>query len=464
MPEANQKDLITSRLKLKEVFPDLVDDFGEDATFIRKGVTPAQLEIKEGERAVISYITTNSVDRDKEIVRPAGAILTDYRKNPVVLFGHDYSSLPIGRNMWIKSDEKGLIAKTKYADHEEADKVYEYRKAGFPLAESIGFLPTQAFHAKWTRDGMRWDEKDLSKLKRFGYEAEDLEGVRAVYTKWILLEYSDVAVPANPEATQIAIGKGLIPGETTTESSKLKDMYNEVKDNNDKDCKQSESQELEINIEDGDPCCKGAVEGVECECADCKAEREIDASENVSEKVLELKTGGYFRADGNRLEELIDLGRIPGTLVDCVKDIPDIECKCQECKSALEDLEISIDDDIDEAMSHAVVSGIDSFVDGVKALVDIGVNPDEAVKALSKLQEPLVVIEEIEDVEDEDTFEFAEEKELEFDFDTEEVNQDIKEIVRNSFLEFKKNIKKDTIKTAKDSIDRMKGKIIAQKN
>lgn len=191
--------LVTQTLKLKDVHPDAADTVAkehnldpEDVLLVRKGITPTQFELKEGERAVISYITTGAVDRDREIVEPSGAILTDYLKHPVVLFGHDYKKLPIGKNEWIKFDSKGLIAKTVYATHDEAEKVYQYRKAGFPLAESIGFVP------------LEYEDLDEQASKAAG-------GARRRYTKWMMLEYSDVAVPSNPEALQIAISKGLVP-------------------------------------------------------------------------------------------------------------------------------------------------------------------------------------------------------------------------------------------------------------
>lgn len=204
-------DLVTTRMKLKEAYPDLADDYGDEAEFIRKGLVPADLKIEEGERAIVSYITTAAVDRDGEIVLPAGADLKHYRKNPVVLFGHDYHSLPIGKNLWIKSDDKGLIAKTQYANHDEAEKIYQYRKDGFPLAESIGFVPMEYCYRRYDyrADKYYWKAEDLEMLKEHGLTESKLKNVRCVYTKWTMLEYSDVAVPANPEAVEIAKSKGL---------------------------------------------------------------------------------------------------------------------------------------------------------------------------------------------------------------------------------------------------------------
>jgi len=203
--------LVTQKMKFVDAFPDglIVYDpeekkkvdvlekyqLDEGVEFIRKGITPSDLKFEEGERAVIAYITTNTKDRDNEIVEPSGALLDDYRKNPIVLFGHNYRDLPIGKNLWIKADKKGLIAKTQYANHDIADRIYQYRKDGFPMAQSIGFIPVvvedyDENHDEWRKNG-----------------------VRRRYKKWILLEYSDVPVPSNPDALQIAVSKGLVPAE-----------------------------------------------------------------------------------------------------------------------------------------------------------------------------------------------------------------------------------------------------------
>jgi hypothetical protein len=194
---------ITQKLRLKDINPGAAKAIAEqhgmkedDVQLIRKGLIPTDLEIKEGERAVISYISTAAVDRDGEIVEPEGAVLTDYMKHPVVLFGHDYKKLPIGKCEWVKMDAKGLIAKTIYASHEEAQRVFNYRKEGFPLAESIGFVPLEV------------EELTEAESKLYG-------GARRRYTKWTMLEYSDVPIPSNPEALQIAIAKGLVDEPTS---------------------------------------------------------------------------------------------------------------------------------------------------------------------------------------------------------------------------------------------------------
>ena len=204
-------DLITQRIPLSKagwedheaVVKQLEKEHECDLTvaeLVRKGIIPEDVQFKDGERSSVDYITTRAVDRDREIVVPRGAVLDHYRSHPVVLFGHDYRSLPVGKNLWIKTDEKGVIAKTKYANTEKANEIWEYRKSGFPLAKSIGFVPLETV-----------EEKDFGTLdlKKLGLEEGDLKGAARIYPKWLLLEYSDVPIPSNPEALQVAISKGL---------------------------------------------------------------------------------------------------------------------------------------------------------------------------------------------------------------------------------------------------------------
>lgn len=198
-------DLITQRMKLKDAFPlmDVTDlqvqyDLKEEPEFVRKGLIPESMTFAEGEHAIITYITTNAKDRDGEVVNPKGGMLKEFKANPVVLWGHDSKSLPIGRCDKIVSDEKGLIAKTVYASHPFAEQVYQYRKEGFPLACSIGFIPLKVTQ----------HEKDSE---------EYLKGISRTYDKWLLLEYSECPVPSNPEALALAVSKGLLTQEQAKE-------------------------------------------------------------------------------------------------------------------------------------------------------------------------------------------------------------------------------------------------------
>lgn len=210
--------LITQVMRLKDAFPETADKLAADLSiegeplFVRKGIVPSEVNFEDGERASWDYITTGAIDRDNEIVDPAGGMFDDYMKNPVVLFGHDHRSMPIGMCVDIRIGKSNIAAKTVYANTAQANEVYEYRKAGFPMAKSIGFIPL--------------------KTTRFDPESDEgKQGISRRYDKWLLLEYSDVPVPSNPEALQIAISKGLLTAdESLVYGSESKGIEFEVKE------------------------------------------------------------------------------------------------------------------------------------------------------------------------------------------------------------------------------------------
>lgn len=138
-----------------------------------------QTETKaEGKDRVLSVrISTVNPDRSKDVVVPKGAILTNYKRNPVVALGHNYSGLAVAKAEDIQITEDAIFAKVKFPPqgvYDVADTVYELYKGGFMNAWSIGFMPVNYTERK---DG--------------GYEFE----------QWELLEFSAVLVPDNPEAS-----------------------------------------------------------------------------------------------------------------------------------------------------------------------------------------------------------------------------------------------------------------------
>lgn len=142
-------------------------------------------------RTIRAYASTNAWDRYGERFE-ADAFkdgLSNYKKNPVILFGHQYGSDPIAKAIKYEFDEKGLILTMKFADTARANEVFSLYEGGFMSAFSVGFRPLE----------YRFEERE--------------PGVSgAVFVKAELLENSAVPVPANPEAVVI---KGL-SGKTMT--------------------------------------------------------------------------------------------------------------------------------------------------------------------------------------------------------------------------------------------------------
>jgi hypothetical protein len=204
----------------------------DEAELLYKDFEVEQKEVSPDERSITSYISTIAVDRDGEVLLPKGAVLDDYRKLPVVLPVHDYRALPIGKAAWIKADKKGLIGKTIYARHAQAEEYYQYRMDGFPMAESVGFIPLE-----WQENGKdAWSDghgtegwadtlKDWKDQYQAAYGKKPKQEPNRIFTKWLLLEYSDVPVPSNPDALQLMMSKGLV----TQKQAELWQIPTEIK-------------------------------------------------------------------------------------------------------------------------------------------------------------------------------------------------------------------------------------------
>lgn len=122
-------------------------------------------------------ISTNSPDRDRDTIAVDGWNLKNFKKNPVVLWSHDYSMPPIGKARGLKVLENDLLATVKFVPAEV-----------FPFAGMIESMVREEFLSA-TSVGFQGEEVTFDE-KRGGFN----------FLKQELLEFSIVPVPANPEA------------------------------------------------------------------------------------------------------------------------------------------------------------------------------------------------------------------------------------------------------------------------
>lgn len=155
----------------------------------RKQFVSDDTKIDADERSVTAIITTDGVDRDREVLLPKGADVEQFSKNPVVLWAHDYVSVPIGKALWLKPGRKKITAKVQFADTEQGEEVFQLFKGGFLNAFSVGFRPTKSHQPT---------PEDIKKKPEWA-------NVYRVFDEWELLEFSVVPVPANAEALAIAV-------------------------------------------------------------------------------------------------------------------------------------------------------------------------------------------------------------------------------------------------------------------
>lgn len=140
-----------------------------------------------GEGVLEAVITTSSVDRHRESIVTTGIDTKAYMQNPVVLYGHDYEGLPIGKTIKLTEQKNKIKARFQLAVDifPFAKTVFDMVTNGYLNAVSIGGVVRQ-----WSEDYMTIEEMEM-------------------------VEFSVVPIPANPEALitsrslETATGKNL---------------------------------------------------------------------------------------------------------------------------------------------------------------------------------------------------------------------------------------------------------------
>lgn len=81
-------------------------------------IEKAMTELSPGERADVSWITTEAIDRQKEVVLTDGFHDEQFKANPIVTINHDYNRHPVGRSLSRRKvrdgQTRGIKAKTVY--------------------------------------------------------------------------------------------------------------------------------------------------------------------------------------------------------------------------------------------------------------------------------------------------------------------------------------------------------------
>jgi hypothetical protein len=173
-------------------------------------VAKAPTELLTGERADVSWISTEDIDRQHDIVLARGMSDEHFKLNPVVTMQHCYWLPPVGRSLWRKrvkdGPRQGIKAKTQYPPRPEAwpagsdwppDVAFTLVQSGLLCGKSIGFLPTKVRQPT---------EEEIGHDPRWGE-------VRRIIEEWILLEYACVYLPAQQNAVVESVSKGLIPAD-----------------------------------------------------------------------------------------------------------------------------------------------------------------------------------------------------------------------------------------------------------
>lgn len=149
---------------------------------------------------VDATITTETIDRDGEVLISQGMDASEYEKNPVVFYNHDYAQ-PIGKITDIRRSQGKIDASIEFAQRPDdftgsyfPEFVESLVDQGIVKGISVGFVPLPG----GVRKASTKDREDYG------------EHVRQVYSKWKLLEVSVAPLPANATALVSAVRKGVV--------------------------------------------------------------------------------------------------------------------------------------------------------------------------------------------------------------------------------------------------------------
>lgn len=148
-------------------------------------------EIDEKDRSFWAVASTGDKDRGGDIINQEGWDLKNYKRNPIVLWSHDYHNLPVAKAEKIKIEDNKLMFQPKFATQEDypfADTIFRLYKGGFLRSFSVGFVPKES---EPVDDKNPWGGRNINKQE--------------------LYEISCVNIPAQPNARiKDAVTKGII--------------------------------------------------------------------------------------------------------------------------------------------------------------------------------------------------------------------------------------------------------------
>jgi hypothetical protein len=179
-----------------------------------KFVRPTDSEMKILDKAagrISAVVSTESVDRDGDIIRQAHWDLDHFKAHPILLSSHNYRGLQNQIGEWtdMRIEGKQLVGDAQYylkKGNPEADWGFVLASKG-RAAFSVGFVPDMS------------SAKQIESAGNLAYEFQGQE----------LLEVSQVTVPSNADALQSLKGVGLHPEMDSLVTEVLGDFDSDIK-------------------------------------------------------------------------------------------------------------------------------------------------------------------------------------------------------------------------------------------
>jgi len=133
----------------------------------------ADMEMPNKKGEFVFTASTESTDREGDVIKADGWVLDNFKSGGVLLWGHNQDKLPVGKVLWVKQKDGELLGKARFNGQTQLSKdVEKLVRMGDLTGISVGF---RALESEKTHEGR-------------------------MFTKQELLEVSVVNVPANPDA------------------------------------------------------------------------------------------------------------------------------------------------------------------------------------------------------------------------------------------------------------------------
>lgn len=177
-----------------------------------------------GDGQFTATVTTSDVDRMGESIDTQGITTDAYMQNPVVLYGHDYSALPIGKTTKLAAFKNKMTATFQLATKEYpfADTVAQLIKGGYLSAVSIGGVVRQWNESYTEIQAMEMVEFSVVPVPANGaalITGRALEEVTGKSAEQVTKEYHDFQHQAYTKSL-----KGLDTDELSRHIKSLKDL------------------------------------------------------------------------------------------------------------------------------------------------------------------------------------------------------------------------------------------------
>ena len=113
---------------------------------------PVAIQKAAKDRTFSFIISSDAIDRDRDVIDPTGWRLDNYRKNPVVLWQHRRDLPPIARAISPRVSGSRLLSDVEFPPQgisPLADEIHDLLAAGFLTSASVGFTLSDLVSTIW---------------------------------------------------------------------------------------------------------------------------------------------------------------------------------------------------------------------------------------------------------------------------------------------------------------------------